>query len=67
VTATLEPLLKVPEVAALLGLRPKSVYDLVESGKLPHFRLGPRTIRFARADLIAWLDGRKRAPNQRSR
>jgi excisionase family DNA binding protein len=63
----LEPLLKVPEVAALLGLRPKSVYDLVESGKLPHFRLGPRTIRFARADLIAWLDGRKRAPNQRSR
>lgn len=64
----LEPLLTVAEVAEFLGIHPKSVYDLVDRARVPHVRLGGRrTIRFVRADLLAWLDSQKRAPSPQRR
>lgn len=52
----LERLLSAPEVARLLDLRPKRVYEVV--GYLA-VRLAPRTLRWRPSDIEAWLRGRK--------
>lgn len=39
------------EVASTLGLSSRAIYDLAKSGALPHFRYGPRAIRFSRQDV----------------
>jgi excisionase family DNA binding protein len=51
-------LLTVPEVAAWLKLKPKTVYEWAARGKLPCIRLGG-LLRFSRADVSLWLDARK--------
>lgn len=43
------------EAAAYLGVRPRTIYLLVEQGVLPRRRLGKRLLRFTRADLDAAL------------
>lgn len=53
-----EPLLTVPEVADLLRLKPKTVYEWVGKGRLPCFRLGGR-IRFSRSEVLRWLAAQK--------
>lgn len=55
VRATKNDLLTVPEVAALLRISVGATYSLVTSGRIPHLRLGPRTIRFERGAVEAWL------------
>ena len=54
----LEKLLDVRQTAALLGYHPKTVYRLVEQGRLPCVRLGGTRIRFRRRDLERWIEGR---------
>jgi excisionase family DNA binding protein len=39
-------LLTVEDVARLLAVKPSTVYEWVRSGTMPHYRLGPRAIRF---------------------
>lgn len=63
----LPPLLTVHEVAALLVVAPKTVYKLVEEGKLPGVRRIGRRLRFHRGELLAWLDGQESARPRRSR
>jgi predicted DNA-binding transcriptional regulator AlpA len=59
-------LLTPAEAAPLVGLRwskaPKdrvSFYRAVHEWSIPHFKLGPRTVKFSRGDLLAWLQSRK--------
>lgn len=42
------PPLKVAEAAAELNVHPQRIYDLVEAGIIPHYKLGKRCIRISR-------------------
>jgi excisionase family DNA binding protein len=50
------------EVAALLRVDRKTVYDAVKDGTLPALRLGC-VIRFSRSEVLRWFAG----PNRRNR
>jgi excisionase family DNA binding protein len=47
--------LKVPETAELLGLPKTRAYELIQQGELPAVRIGERTIRVNRAELVRFL------------
>lgn len=47
-------LLTAGEIAAMLRVPIKSVYDLVAMRRIPVIRLG-RSLRFLRADVLAWV------------
>lgn len=49
------PLLKVSQVAKVLGLAPPTVYDLIARGTLKGCRLTPGAVRVAPADLNSYL------------
>lgn len=51
------------EVAALLRVSKPTVVKAVARRGLPAVRLG-RVLRFARADVEAWLEKQKRAPQE---
>ncbi len=51
-------LLTVKEAAALMRVRPGTVYAWVAAGRLPALRAGSR-IRFRYDDLLAWLGDRE--------
>ncbi len=44
------------EVAALLRVKERKVYDLAAGGEIPHRRITGKLL-FPRADLMAWLEG----------
>lgn len=48
------------EVADLLRVDRKTVYDMAKRQKIPHRRVG-RLIRFSRAAVLAWLEQRSAA------
>lgn len=48
-------LLDYEEAAAYLALPIGTLRAMVHRKTIPHHRLGPRTVRFDRADLDAWL------------
>ncbi len=56
---TPEKLLTVNDLASCLSVRKSTVYSLVESGKIPHYRIGHQ-IRFSSSEISAWLETRKR-------
>lgn len=45
----------VHHVAQRLGVRPRRVYELVEAGKLGHYKLGHRTLRFSDQHIAEYL------------
>jgi excisionase family DNA binding protein len=47
--------MKVPEAAELLGLPKTRAYELIQQGELPAVRIGERTIRVNRAELVRFL------------
>ena len=49
--------LNVDQVAQLLGLHPKTVYDHAGAGHIPHRRVGRRLL-FSRRAIMAWLEGK---------
>ena len=49
-----EPLLTADEVAALLRVPRSTVYELTRTRRLPHVKIGRRTL-FVRGDLDAWI------------
>lgn len=56
-TTTTDPeVLTVAQVAAMLGLHPKTVYDHAGAGTIPHRRVGRRLL-FSRAAILRWLEG----------
>jgi putative molybdopterin biosynthesis protein len=50
----LEQSLTVPEVAKMLRMSRQTIYNMVKSGDIPHFRIGNK-VRFNRADLDALM------------
>jgi predicted DNA-binding transcriptional regulator AlpA len=52
----LDSLLKAPEVARILGVRHKRVYELV--GHIA-VRYAPRTLRWRPADVQSWIEARR--------
>jgi putative molybdopterin biosynthesis protein len=46
--------LTVPEVAKMLRMSRQTIYNMVKSGDIPHFRVGNK-VRFNRADLDALM------------
>lgn len=52
-----------PEVAALLQVPESRVFDLRKRGTGPRwYKLGHRDVRYSRADVLAWLEEKARAP-----
>lgn len=53
-------------VATMLGLKPRTVYDLADSGRLPCYRLGARggALRFDEQDVEAFKRAMPQAPVQ---
>ena len=46
-------------LSVYLGIRPKSVYAIVEKGQVPHYRVG-KLIRFKRSEIDLWMEGNKK-------
>lgn len=57
----MERLISVQEAAALLGLRPWTIYEWCRSGRLPCVRLG-RTVKLNPVSLRAFIAARERGP-----
>lgn len=57
-----EPLLRVRDVAEILGVSKVRVYQLIDEGRIPAVRISPRSIRVPRAAFDAWVS----AQNERS-
>ena len=51
----LEPLLTAADVARVLGVRPKRVYEL----GIPAVKLSARSLRWRPSQLAAWIEGRE--------
>jgi PTS system nitrogen regulatory IIA component len=56
-------LLTVKEAAAILGVRPGTVYLWAERGELPSYKIGSLR-RFRLADLEAFIESCRQAPEQ---
>jgi excisionase family DNA binding protein len=50
-----EKLLKVEEVAHMIGFGRSKTYSLIKEGAFPVVRLGPNTIRVRPEDIRAWI------------
>ena len=58
----MEPLWGVQEVAAFLGLSPKTIYRMALEGRLPSIQISERgAVRFNEADILLWIESKKRA------
>lgn len=60
----MEKLLKINEVSEILGISPKTIYNWVCYGYIPHFKVfnqrGHRgVVRFKQSDLDQWLEKRR--------
>jgi excisionase family DNA binding protein len=48
-------LLKVPEVAALLNVKPRTIYEMVAQGRIPYRKPpGTNILRFDLEEIVAW-------------
>ncbi len=49
------PLLTVPDVAALLKVKPRTIYEMVAQGRIPYRKpRGSNILRFDLEEIIAW-------------
>lgn len=55
-----KPCLTVADVAALTGLTDPGIRKLAAAGKIPHFRLAPKAIRFDANEIDEWLQAARR-------
>ena len=46
------------EAAKILGVAAGTLYAWVSQRRIPHFRVGPRCVRFSRRTLLAFLQAR---------
>lgn len=60
-----EPLLTVPEAAAYLRVKPRTVYQWVWRRRIPFLKAGS-AVRFSRAELDVWLSRRNRKETHRA-
>ena len=57
----MERLLDVQEAAALLRVKPQTLYLWVSQGRVPHRKIG-RLVRFTDSDLETFVEGQRRLP-----
>ena len=50
--------LKIEDISAYLNIKNKTLYAMVESGDIPHYKIG-RLIRFKREDVDLWMEAKK--------
>lgn len=62
----MERLLLAEDVAELLRIPRRRVYELARAGTLPSVRFGDRQVRFDEAKLLAWIEagGELSPPNE---
>ncbi len=46
------------ELSGMLGISRGTLYSMVARGQIPHFRIGPRLVRFDLVEIADWLQGR---------
>ena len=56
-------IMTVPEAAEYLKLSKSKVYNLIQTGKMPHLRIG-RNVRIRQADLLKWLEIKSRSTRE---
>lgn len=56
-----KPLISVKELSALIGIKPKTIYDWVETERLPHRKLGSRVL-FCPQEIEKWLNSLQKGP-----
>ena len=49
-----ENLLSIVELSKYLSIKPKTLYSKVESGQIPHYKIG-HLVRFKKSEVEAWL------------
>ncbi len=62
----MERLMKIKEVSELLQISPKTIYNWVHYGYIPHFKVGQRgkakaAVRFRESDIEQWLKRRRQS------
>jgi excisionase family DNA binding protein len=50
--------LRIEDISAYLSIKIKTLYAMVESGDIPHYRIG-RLIRFKIEDVDLWMEAKK--------
>jgi excisionase family DNA binding protein len=55
----LKEFLTIDDLSEHLSIKRSTLYSMVESGELPHYRIG-RLIRFKRDDVDQWMEGHRR-------
>jgi excisionase family DNA binding protein len=51
-------ILTLQEVCELTKLSKNTIYCLRYAGKIPHFKFGPRLLRFKRSEILYWMEHR---------
>ena len=49
----------IQELSGYLGIKPSTLYVMVEERSIPHYRIG-KLIRFKRSEIDAWMEGNKK-------
>ncbi len=44
------------EVSRLLNIKIGTLYSLVSKRQIPHIRLGHRTVRFSKSEILRWIE-----------
>lgn len=57
-----EKLLKVEDVADLLGVTTQTVYMYIHQNTIPYLRVSEKTIRFRKEDIEKWLEEKLKIP-----
>ena len=50
--------LKIEDISVYLNIKSKTLYAMVESRDIPHYRIG-RLIRFKKEDVDSWMEAKK--------
>jgi len=50
------------EVAALIGVTPRTISEMAQSGRLPAYRFNERLTRFRREDVVKFIENAKYHP-----
>jgi len=51
-------ILTVKEVCELTGLARQTIYGLIYKREIPHFKFGPRLLRFRKDEILSWMESR---------
>lgn len=57
----MEKLLTAKQVSEILEVKPKTVYEWVSRGLVPHVKIG-RLVRFKKAEIFHWLESKTLRP-----